>query len=154
MENRVTKREMYEALVSFAVNGEMSYETEEGAVVVSMDELKAFAENEIAQLDKKLEKARERAAAKKAEADVLMDRVKEVLTDEYQTIADIMVALNDEDVTAGKVTARLTKLVKASEAEKTDVKVDKRTVKGYRRVSCDRVSYDEPQVKERLQLDM
>ena len=149
MENRVTKREMYEALVSFAVNGEMSYETEEGAVVVSMDELKAFAENEIAQLDKKLEKARERAAAKKAEADVLMDRVKEVLTDEYQTIADIMVALNDEDVTAGKVTARLTKLVKASEAEKTDVKVDKRTVKGYKRVSC-----DEPQAEERLQLDM
>ena len=42
MENRVTKREMYEALVSFAVNGEMSYETEEGAVVVSMDELKVL----------------------------------------------------------------------------------------------------------------
>ena len=153
MENRVTKREMYEALVSFAVNGEMSYETEEGAVVVSMDELKAFAENEIAQLDKKLEKARERAAAKKAEADVLMDRVKEVLTDEYQTIADIMVVLNDEDVTAGKVTARLTKLVKAGEAEKTDVKVDKRTVKGYRRANP-----EEPQVEyhidEKLRFDM
>lgn len=129
---KITKREMYEALVNFAENGEMKFEREDEVVAVFMEDLKAFAENEIALLDKKNAKAKERAAAKKAEADELLDRVKAVLTGEYQVTADIVIALEDEDVTAGKVQARLKKLVDAGIVEKTDVKVDKRTVKGYR----------------------
>ena len=133
---KMTKKNVYEALINFVETGDMSYEVLNGEVLekvnVSPDALKAFAENEIEQLDKKALKAKERAAAKRAEADELTDKVKAVLTEEYKTIAEIVIELDDEEVTAGKVTSRLTKLVNAGEAEKTDVKVDKRTVKGYR----------------------
>ena len=132
----MTKKNVYEALINFVETGDMSYEVLNGDVLekvnVSPDALKAFAENEIEQLDKKALKAKERAAAKRAEADELTDKVKAVLTEEYKTIAEIVIELDDEEVTAGKVTSRLTKLVNAGEAEKTDVKADKRTVKGYR----------------------
>lgn len=132
MENKITKREMFEALVNYA-NGElMAFEREDEMVVVMLEDLKAFAENEIELLDKKSAKAKERAMAKKAEADELMDKVKAVLTGEYQTTADLVIAIDDEEVTAGKVQARLKKLVDAGLVEKTDMKVDKRTIKGYR----------------------
>ena len=133
---KMTKKNVYEALINFVETGDMSYEVLNGDVLekvnVSPDALKAFAENEIEQLNKKALKAKERAAAKRAEADELTDKVKAVLTEEYKTIAEIVIELDDEEVTAGKVTSRLTKLVNAGEAEKTDVKVDKRPVKGYR----------------------
>lgn len=132
----MTKKNVYEALINFVETGDMSYEVLNGDVLekvnISPDALKAFAENEIEQLNKKALKAKKRAAAKRAEADELTDKVKAVLTEEYKTITEIVVELDDEEVTAGKVTSRLTKLVNAGEAEKTDVKVDKRTVKGYR----------------------
>ena len=133
---KMTKINVYEALINFVETGDMSYEVLNGDVLekvnVSPDALKAFAENEIEQLNKKALKAKKRAAAKRAEADELTDKVKAVLTEEYKTIAEIVIELDDEEVTAGKVTSRLTKLVNAGEAEKTDVKVDKRPVKGYR----------------------
>ena len=133
---KMTKKNVYEALINFVETGDMSYEVLNGDVLekvnVSPDALKAFAENEIEQLNKKALKAKERATAKRAEADELTDKVKAVLTEEYKTIAEIVIELDDEEITAGKVTSRLTKLVNAGEAEKTDVKVDKRTIKGYR----------------------
>ena len=132
MENKITKREMFEALVNYANGENMVFEKEGEMVIVTLDELKAFAENEIALLDKKSVKAKERAAAKKAEADELMDKVKAVLTGEYQTTADLVIAIDDEEATAGKVQARLKKLVDIGVVEKTDMKVDKRTIKGYR----------------------
>ena len=132
MENRITKREMFEALVNYANGEHMAFEREDEMVVVMLEDLKAFAENEIELLDKKSAKAKERAMAKKAEADELMDKVKAVLTGEYQTTAELVIAIDDEEVTAGKVQARLKKLVDAGLVEKTDMKVDKRTIKGYR----------------------
>ena len=85
----------------------------------------AFCDKEIASLDAKAAKAKERAAAKKAEADVLMDQVRDALTGEFQTIADIAAAVAEvnADATVSKVTYRLTKLVEAGDAEKTDVTV-------------------------------
>ena len=127
MENKITKREMFEALVNYANGEHMAFEKEGEMVIVMLEDLKAFAENEIDLLDKKTAKAKERAAAKKAETDDLMDKVKAVLTDEYQTTADLV-------ATAGKVQARLKKLVDAGVVEKTDMKVDKRTIKGYRMI--------------------
>ena len=132
MENKITKREMFEALVNYANGEHMAFEKEGEMVIVMLEDLKTFAENEIALLDKKSVKAKERAAAKKAEADELMDKVKAVLTGEYQTTADLVIAIDDEEATAGKVQARLKKLVDIGVVEKTDMKVDKRTIKGYR----------------------
>lgn len=113
---KITKREMFEAIKE-------SFET--GSCKFDADIVMAFCDKEIAALDTKAVKAKERAAAKKAEADVLMDQVRDVLTGEFQTIADIAAAVAEvnADATVARVTYRLTKLVESGYVEKTDVTV-------------------------------
>ena len=113
---KITKREMYEAIKETFETGSCKYD----AATVT-----AFCDKEIAALDAKAAKAKERAAAKKAEADVLMGQVEDALTDEFQVIADIAaaVAAENADATVSKVTFRLTKLVEAEVAEKTQVTI-------------------------------
>lgn len=131
---KITKREMYEAIKETFETGSCKFDA---ATVV------AFCEKEIASLDSKAAKAKERAAAKKAEADVLMDQVEDALTDEFQVIADIAatVAEANADATVSKVTYRLGKLVEAGKAEKTQVTIPAsegskaRKVQAYRALS-------------------
>ena len=113
---KITKREMFEAIKETFETGSCKYD----AAVVT-----AFCDKEIAALDSKAAKAKERAAAKKAEADVLMGQVEDALTDEFQVIADIATAVAgvNADATVSKVTFRLTKLVEAGVAEKTQVTI-------------------------------
>lgn len=120
---KTTKREMYEALISLATNGTLTYEIEDGTVEVTAEALAAFAENEIALLDKKATKAKERAAEKRAQGDELTDAVRAVLTDEFQIIADIAAQVEGEDVSAAKVSYRLTQLAKNGEAERTEMTI-------------------------------
>ena len=86
-------------------------------------ELVAFCDKEIAAIDHKADKARERAALKATEPDTLMDAVLNVLTDEPMTVADILAAVNEEGATAAKVANRASKLVRAGKAVKTSVTV-------------------------------
>lgn len=135
--DKLTKRNVFEALINYATEGAMEFEKDGAMIEVTPEGIKAFAENEIALLDKKAAKAKERGAKKKEERDELCDAVLAVLTDEYATIADVAEAIEGEDVTASKVTYRLNKLVAAGLAEKADIKVGdekKRTVKGYKRL--------------------
>ena len=133
---KITKREMFEAIKETFETGTCKFDA---ATVM------AFCDKEIASLDSKATKAKERAAAKKAEADVLMDQVRDVLTGEFQTIADIAAAVAEvnADATVSKVTYRLTKLVEAGDAEKTDVSVPgvdgakARKVKAFRAILAD-----------------
>ena len=128
---KITKREMFANIITVFQTGESAYEP---ADVI------AFCEKEIAALDSKAAKAKERAAAKKAEADVLMDQVKDALTDEFLPIADIAATVADvnADATVAKVQYRLNKLVAAEIAEKSDLTIPgvdgakSRKVKGYR----------------------
>ena len=132
---KITKREMFEAIKETFETGECKFDAEV---------VKAFCDKEIAALDSKAAKAQERAAAKKAEADVLMDQVRDALTGEYATIADIAAAVAEvnADATVSKVTYRLTKLVEAGDAEKTDITipggdgVKARKVKAFRAVEA------------------
>ena len=133
---KITKREMFEAIKETFETGTCKFDA---ATVM------AFCDKEIASLDAKAAKAKERAAAKKAEADVLMDQVRDTLTGEFQTIADIAanVAEVNADATVSKVTYRLTKLVESGDAEKTDVSVPgvdggkARKVKAFRAILAD-----------------
>ena len=133
---KITKREMFEAIKETFETGTCKFDA---ATVM------AFCDKEIASLDSKAAKAKERAAAKKAEADVLMDQVRDALTGEFQTIADIAAAVAEvnADATVSKVTYRLTKLVEAGDAEKTDVSVPgvdggkARKVKAFRAILAD-----------------
>lgn len=112
---KITKRFVYEQLIALAETGKME---------LAEDQLKAFAENEIAQLDKKAAKAKEKAAEKKADGDALRDTVEAVLTDEFQTVADVSAQIEGEDVTIGKIRNRLSELVRMGVAEKATVSVD------------------------------
>lgn len=125
---KVTKAQILAAIASiipentdFQVNG----------VVVSSEDIMNYVNTTIEQLTAKNEKARERAAEKKAEGDALRDAVAAVLTDEYQTIAEIAEQVDGEDVTSSKVMARLTQLCKAGLAHKEYVKKDGRKLMGY-----------------------
>ena len=121
---KMTKRNVYEALINYANSGVMAYAGDEGDVVVSAEALTAFAENEIALLDKKAVKAKERAATKKAEGDELTDAVRAAMSaEEFEPIADIAARIEGEDVTVAKVQYRLTQLVKNGEAEKEQITV-------------------------------
>ena len=123
MEN-MTKRNVYEALINYANSGVMAYAGDEGDVVVSAEALTAFAENEIALLDKKAVKAKERAATKKAEGDELTDAVRAAMSaEEFEPIADIAARIEGEDVTVAKVQYRLGQLVKNGEAEKEQITI-------------------------------
>ena len=120
---KITKREMFEAIKGLAESGALHMvDFNEN---ITDEAVAEFCANEIDLLDKKAAKAKERAAAKKAEADVLMDQVKDALTGEFQVIADIaaVVAEVNADATVSKVTYRLGKLVEVGKAEKTQVTI-------------------------------
>ena len=124
---KITKREMYEAIVEAVESGEWSVPTE--AVI-------AFAKKEIATLDKMKAKKAEKAAEKRAQGDALKDAVKSVLNEDYQIITDISAAIEDEEATVGKIIHRLSVLVKEGFAKKQEVSVvdesgKKRKVMGY-----------------------
>ncbi len=96
-------------------------------------ELIYFIESQIASIDNKAEKAKERAAAKKAQGDALREAVKSVLTDELQTADEICSQIDGEELTVAKVRARLTQLVNLGEASKEDIKTeDGKTKKAYK----------------------
>lgn len=110
MTKKITKRDNFTEIVSIL--------TEAGRT-----DLADVVAHEIELLDNKAAKAKAKAAEKKAEADELTLVVAQVLTDEFQTVADITAQIEGEDISTHKVVARLTKLVNAGEAVKEQVSV-------------------------------
>ena len=90
------------------------------------DALVAFCEKEIAALDRKADKAKERAAEKREAGDALQALVQEALTADFASREDITTKVVDSDpeATVGKVGYRLTALCKAGVAQKADAIVD------------------------------
>lgn len=110
MENtvKITKAQYFE-MIKVAVAG-----TENEEVIVE------FCDAQIEQLAARAEKAKERAAAKRAESDAMTDAIAATLTEELQTTDEILAQIVDEypDATKAKVVARMTKLVGAGKANK------------------------------------
>ena len=130
---KITKKEMYEAFIAFVATGEMKYDK---------DEYIDFCQKEIELLEKKAVKAKETAAKKKAEGDQLTSAVYEVLSaEDFEPIADIAARIEGDDVTIAKVTYRLSSLVKAGKAEKSEIEVaggegqKKRKIAAYRKLA-------------------
>ena len=139
MKKNYTKREMYEVIKALVEEGVITGELTEN---ITEAEVAEFCNDELALLDKKASKAKETQAKKKTEADELTDAVRSVMsTEDFETIADIVTRIEGEDVTAAKITARLTKLINLGVAEKTQVTIPategqkKRTVMGYRLIA-------------------
>ena len=86
-----------------------------------------------------LEKRNAYRRNKAKDADDLTDEIKTILfaANEPMTIANIEDKCETADVTPAKITARLTQLVDAGLVERTEVKIEKRKVKGYKIVETD-----------------
>lgn len=139
---KITNRNYFEAMVTLATEGQLTFVNAEGEVVeITAEELKIWAEKNIAQLDKRNESARARTEKKRAEGDALTETVYEALTDEFETIADIAARIDAEDVSVAKVQYRVAQLAKTGRAEKGTVTipgsegVKARTLVAYKR--CD-----------------
>lgn len=132
----MTKRDILTAL-----NSQELVDVTFGEETITVEDMVDFIEKSIAQLDARTAKAKEKAAEKKAAGDALKARIREVLSEDPMTVAEIVEALDDEEVTNAKVIARLTQLGKAGEVFKSDRKVDGRTLKIYATVP-----FEEPEV--------
>lgn len=86
------------------------------------EEMVRIANEKLAQLAAKAEKNKERAAEKARKGDELRAKIQDLLTDEYQTADEIVVALEDEEITKAMVTPRLSALITAGIAVKDKVK--------------------------------
>ena len=119
---KITKKDNFNSLIAALTDP---------TATVDIDALVEFCQNEITLLDKRSAKAKETAAAKKAEADALTEAIAAVLPSEFTTIDEVVALINDPEVTRGKVQYRLTQLVKAGTAEKGEVatSVDGKTKK-------------------------
>lgn len=125
---KLTKKDFYAALRGMVEGIEFVGE-------IPADEVLAFIDKTVEQIDNKAAKAKEKAAEKKTEGDELFKTVIEALTEELQTIDEIteaiIAATGNEEITKSKVTARLTKAVNADMARKEQVKKESRKVMAY-----------------------
>lgn len=115
MTDKISKRDMYSALIAWANGEDFKYD---------MADLTAFAQNEIDLLDRKAEKTRERAAKKREAGDELRDAVESLLTDEFQTIPELLAQIEGDDLTPNKIAVRASALEKMGKAVKEVITVE------------------------------
>lgn len=121
MEKKMTKKEMFGLLLGLL----------ETAEVAERDELKNFVAHEIEMIENKAEKAK--TYKRKKTADVLKEQIYTKLDVlEFRTIHDIVSDFDNADITAAKVSARLTSLVKEGVAIKEEIKIENRKLMGYK----------------------
>ena len=121
MEKKMTKKEMFGLLLELL----------ETAEVAERDELKNFVAHEIEMIENKAEKAK--TYKRKKTADVLKEQIYTKLDAlEFRTIHDIVSDFDNADITAAKVSARLTSLVKEGIAIKEEIKIENRKLMGYK----------------------
>jgi len=143
MKNEFTKKEVLNAINKMAgQNEDFEYEVAEGRVI-TVEDIFDYVNKTVEQLENRNVKARERKS--KAD-DTIKAIVAGVLTDENQTLAQLVAAIPAEvedgkgkavEVTPAKVVARLTALVKDGVAVKEEVKADGRKIMAYRLAVAD-----------------
>lgn len=115
-DKKITKKDMYNGLIATLTE---NFGDE-------VQEYVDFLQGEIAALDKRAEKEKERRAAKKAEGDDLKDAIAEAIEAEPKTAEALAEELADEypEITKAKVTYRASQLVKDGEIYKTQIKTE------------------------------
>ena len=136
-DTKITKKDFFAAIRTMV----------EGIEVVGdipADKVLEFIDTQVAQIDAKAAKAKERAGEKKAEGDALRAEVAAHITAEFQTADDITALVEGfEDITKAKVVARLTQLLKAGIVVKEQVKAeDGRKVMAYKLADASNVAED------------
>lgn len=124
----ITKRQVLEALNKVNFTEEITV----GDVIVTPEDIKDYIDKSLIQLDNKGAKAAERAAANKAAGVEVKNKIKAVLGDTPMTVAEIVAALDDENITSAKVIARASQMVKDGEIFKGETRTeDKRKLVVY-----------------------
>lgn len=109
MDKTVTKREVLKGLITLAETGECT---------LAAEDIKTFAEKEIASMDKRAAADKKRREAKAAESDEIIEAVYEALTDEPMFAEEILDKLG-LDMPKSKLIPKLTKLVEAERVVKS-----------------------------------
>lgn len=94
---------------------------------VTCDDVLDFIDKQTELLDKRAAASKARAAKKRAESDELTEAIYEIIAEageDFIGVDDIVDAINDEEVTRNKVTARVGKLVKTGRVEKEQMKFE------------------------------
>lgn len=93
---------------------------------VSADDVLDFIDRQVGLLDKRAAASKERAAKKRAASDELTELIYTMIfeADDLITADEIVEKIGDEEVTKNKVTARVSKLVKAGRVAKEQVKLE------------------------------
>jgi uncharacterized protein YrzB (UPF0473 family) len=115
-EKKITKVEKLTMIRDILAGDGYTEVTEEAIMLID------FVDEQIEQIQSKAEKAKQRAAEKKAEGDALRNTIQSLMTNEWQSIDEIFNQIEDEGVTRSKITARLTQLIKAGVIEKDSQK--------------------------------
>jgi esterase/lipase len=125
----VTKTMVLDAIKALiAADAEITVED----VTVTGTDIQNYCDSAKAQIVKKNERARERAAEKRAEGDELTTAIRSVITDTLQSVDEITANVAIENVTKNKVIARLGQMVRAGEIMKEQFKAeDGRKLMGY-----------------------
>ena len=118
----------------------MTYFLELRAMVENMndienqDELLEFIDKDVETLERRKDKARERAEKKRAESDAMTDTIFDTLHYDYLTIDDVLEQIDNAEYTKSKVISRLGRLVRAGKVEKEYIKTeDGKRKMGYRK---------------------
>jgi hypothetical protein len=115
---KMTKKEIYGLISETCADNEVIVE---------------FCAAEIAKLDAKAAKAKEKAAEKKAAGDELYAVIVEAVDAENVTAEDVLASIEGEDLTVAKVRARLSQAVKNGVLVKESVKIDGKAKMHYRK---------------------
>ena len=93
---------------------------------VTCDDVLDFIDRQVALLDKRAAASKERAAKKRAASDELTELIYTMIfeAEDFITADEIVEKIDDEEVTKNKVTARVSKLVKAGRVAKEQVKLE------------------------------
>lgn len=142
MDKKVTKRMCFNALmdmIDVCANTDVDFDLDD----LTYDDLREMINTEIASLDNKAARAKEKAEEKKKLGDELREKVLSALDSQNYMIVDDIVSIIGNGCTSQEVTHRLTQLISLGQAEKDKVKVEfttddgstkTKTRTGYRRI--------------------
>ena len=116
------KRKVTKAMVIETIKAQVETMSLTGGVTA--EDVIAYCDNTLAQIQAKADKARERAAEKKAAGDDIKNAILAVMTDQFQTREQITEALADPEMTVAKVGTRLTQLAADGAIVKEQVKLE------------------------------
>lgn len=93
---------------------------------VDANDVLDFIDRQVELLDKRAAASKERAAKKRAASDELTELIYTMIfeAEDFITADEIVEKIGDEEVTKNKVTARVSKLVKAGRVAKEQVKLE------------------------------